>query len=224
MVESFRIEEVRNLGHWAMSFLRTPTLQKNGSDMAWRSQRIWLSKLGGLSLDVWDDKSLCLIVWLKMIKMKLQNHNLSEVPVTQNFVKEWFRRDEIARIWVAGRKNDSLAVLMLTCYHWHYLIEEVHMISYGVAPSFSFSISIWGRLCRDKEVALEMLNRMGLRWTWFLAKFVHIFFARYQVCSMWSTWDKWFQIIFFPVHEDAYDAQSIWWAKIVGFSVKYIVQ
>ena len=109
MVESFRIEEVRNLGHWAMSSLRTPTLQRNGSDMAWRSQRISISKWGGLSLDVLDDKSLCLIVWLKMIKMNLQNHNLSEVPVTQNFVKEWFRRDEIARIWVAGEKEWQLS-------------------------------------------------------------------------------------------------------------------
>ena len=95
---------------WAMSFLRTPTLQRNGSDMASRSQRnVYLSKLGGLSLDVLEEESLCLSVWLKMIKMKLQNHNLSEVPFTQNFVKEWFRRDEIARIWVAGEKEWQLS-------------------------------------------------------------------------------------------------------------------
>ena len=102
--------ELKRREVWAMSFLRTPTLQRNGSDMAWRSQRnVWLRKLGGLSLDVLEDNSLCSIVWLKMIKMKLQNHNLSEVPVTQNFVKEWFRRDEIARIWVAGEKEWQLS-------------------------------------------------------------------------------------------------------------------
>ena len=98
MVYSFRIEEVRSLGHWAISFLRTPTLQRNGSDMACRSQRnVWLSKLGGLSLDVLEDKIFvfeCLIE----DEHEITNHNLFEIPITQNFVKEWFRRDEIARI------------------------------------------------------------------------------------------------------------------------------
>ena len=58
-------------------------------------------------------------------------------------------------------------------------------------------------------MVLEMLNRMALRWTWFLVKFVHIFrevSSLFNVANMRQVVSK----HVFPVHEDSYDAQSIW--------------
>ena len=73
--------------------------------MACRSQRnVWLSKLGGLSLDVLEDKIFVFECLIEDEQHEITNHNLFEIPIIQNFVKEWFRRDEIARIWVAGEK------------------------------------------------------------------------------------------------------------------------
>ena len=58
-------------------------------------------------------------------------------------------------------------------------------------------------------MALEILNRMGLRWTWFLENFVHLFC---EVSSLFNLANK-RQVVsnqLFPVHEDTYDAQSLW--------------
>ena len=223
MVESFRIEEVRGLGHVFSEDPNTPEkwLWHGVTLSAQRlTKRVRRAVFGcfGRRIFVFE----CLIE-------DDQDEIIAKSQLVRSFIHSETCKGVVSERWdrqnLSGwGENDSLAVMIFTWYHRHCLMEEDPMISYyGVAPSFSFNIWILGRLCRDNEVVLEMLNRMGLRWTWFRAKFVHFFCdvsSLFNVANMRQVVSK----HFFPVHEDTYDAQSIWWAKIVGFLVKYIVQ
>ena len=69
-------------------------------------------------------------------------------------------------------------------------------------------------------MALEILNRMGLRWTLFLENFVHLFC---EVSSLFNVANM-RQVVsnqFFPVHGDAYHEQSVL-SEIYTYIIIYI--
>ena len=191
-VYRFRIEEVRSLGHVFSEDPNTP------EKWLWHGVTLSAQRLTKkVRRAVFGCFGRRIFVFECLIEDD-QDEIIAKSQLVRSFIHSETCKGVVSERWdrqnLSGwGENDSLAVMIFTWYHRHCLMEEDPMISYyGVAPSFSFNIWILGRLCRDNEVVLEMLNRMGLRWTWFLVKFMCVFFfVTYQVCSMWPTWDKW---------------------------------
>ena len=133
-VYSFRTVEGRCLGHFFSEDPSTP--QK------WLWHGVTLSAQRLIKKVRWTDFGCFgrqIFVFECLIEddqddfeMRSQNHNLSEVPVTQKLVKEWFRRDEIARIWVAREKERQLSsvdfLLVITGIIWWKRFTWFHVL------------------------------------------------------------------------------------------------